>query len=418
MREERTEVLVVGAGPVGLMNALVLAQSGLQTIIIDREARTTARSYACALHSRTLKLLDGFGLAKPLLAAGRRIDKVAFYDGAERRAEVKLGASSESFPYILILPQSVLEKTLEDHLRAKFGVSVQWNHRLSQIQPSVDCAEATVEELAWSQTGYIVPHSELTVRRQIPIRAQVVVGADGHASTVRQRCRIEFEQFGSPYHFAAYEFEPRKQTPDELRIVLDGKSVNVLWPLAENRLRWTFQVTHGYTDWPEKERQGGRVAAKGSDEKIRAFVEKVAEERAPWFDAGVKEIAWCTRVSFERRLARHFGVGQCWLTGDAAHQTGPAGAQSMNAGLLEAETLAPAIQSFINENGKRELLNQYHTSHHSEWRTLLGIGGQVKATCESTPWVEQNVQRIIPALPGLGADLAALAKQLHIDIGS
>ena len=71
MREERTEVLVVGAGPVGLLTAILLAEAGIEVRIIDREERTASRSYACALHPRTLRLLDGMGLAAPALAAGR-----------------------------------------------------------------------------------------------------------------------------------------------------------------------------------------------------------------------------------------------------------------------------------------------------------------------------------------------------------
>ena len=91
MQEERTEVLVVGAGPVGLLTAIVLAEAGIEVKIIDREDRTTARSYACALHPRTLRLLSPMGLAAPVLERGRRTQTVAFYDGAARRAEIKLG---------------------------------------------------------------------------------------------------------------------------------------------------------------------------------------------------------------------------------------------------------------------------------------------------------------------------------------
>ena len=96
MREERTEVLVVGAGPVGLLTAILLAEAGIEVRIIDREERTTARSYACALHPRTLKLLDRMGLAAPMIERGRRVEKIAFYDGATRQAEVKLSAARRS----------------------------------------------------------------------------------------------------------------------------------------------------------------------------------------------------------------------------------------------------------------------------------------------------------------------------------
>src|SRR5215831_18861746 len=99
MRERQTEVLVAGAGPVGLWNALLLAQAGLQVTIVDREERTAARSYACALHPATLKRLERFGLAQEVIVRGRKVAKVAFYEGAARRAELSLSALGGDFPF-------------------------------------------------------------------------------------------------------------------------------------------------------------------------------------------------------------------------------------------------------------------------------------------------------------------------------
>ena len=108
---------MVGAGPVGLLTAILLAESGIEVRIIDREERTTARSYACALHPRTLKLLDRMGLAAPIIARGRRIEKIAFYDGASRQAEVNLARLGGPFPFMVILPQNDFESVLEQRLR-------------------------------------------------------------------------------------------------------------------------------------------------------------------------------------------------------------------------------------------------------------------------------------------------------------
>ena len=162
MREERTEVLVVGAGPVGLLTAILLAEAGIEVRIIDREERTTARSYACALHPRTLKLLERMGLAAPMLERGRRSQTVAFYDGATRRAEVKLSELSGEFPFMVILPQNEFESALEQRLR-KAGVAVNWNHRFDDLQSAGETVVANVEELGATGTGYIVPHWETVV---------------------------------------------------------------------------------------------------------------------------------------------------------------------------------------------------------------------------------------------------------------
>ena len=80
MRDQRTDVLVVGAGPVGLMTAILLAEAGVEVVVVDREERTASRSYACALHPRTLALLDRLGILDPLLRQGRRIQKIGFFE--------------------------------------------------------------------------------------------------------------------------------------------------------------------------------------------------------------------------------------------------------------------------------------------------------------------------------------------------
>jgi 2-polyprenyl-6-methoxyphenol hydroxylase-like FAD-dependent oxidoreductase len=247
MREERTEVLVVGAGPVGLLTAILLAEAGIEVRIIDREERTTVRSYACALHPRTLKLLDRMGLAAPMIERGRRVEKIAFYDGASRQAEVKLSQLGGAFPFMAILPQNVFEDALEQRLR-KAGVAVNWKHRFNDLQSDAGAVAATVEELGATATGYIVPHWETVVKRSFPVHAQFLVGADGYGSLVRQRLGIEHTRVAGPEFFAAYEFEPAEKVEDEVRVVLDESSTNVLWPLLGNRCRWTFQLLK--SEWP------------------------------------------------------------------------------------------------------------------------------------------------------------------------
>src|SRR6516162_11362762 len=108
MRQTQSEVVVVGAGPVGLWTALLLAEKGVEVTLIDRETKTTARSYACALHPATLRLLDRFGLAESVIERGRRVETIAFYDGPVRQGEIKMSLLGGEFPFVLILPQNAL----------------------------------------------------------------------------------------------------------------------------------------------------------------------------------------------------------------------------------------------------------------------------------------------------------------------
>jgi 2-polyprenyl-6-methoxyphenol hydroxylase-like FAD-dependent oxidoreductase len=417
MREERTEVLVVGAGPVGLLTAILLAEAGIEVRIIDREGRTTSRSYACALHPRTLKLLEGMGLAAPVLEAGRRIEKIAFCDGATRQAEVRLAHLGGAFPFMVILPQNAFESLLEQRLR-KLGVAVNWNHRFADVQNDAETVVATIEELGATATGYIVPHWETIVKKSFPVRAQFLVGADGFDSLVRQRLGIENTYVGEPAFFAAYEFEPEEKVEEEMRVVLDQSTTNVLWPLPGNKYRWTFQLIKSEvpSEFPKKERRAVRFAQQTVDERIRQYVETVAKQRAPWFSAGVKAITWCTEVVFEHRVAQQFGRDRCWLAGDAAHQTGPVGVQSMNVGMAEAATLTGALRKILRDKAALNLLETCNREWQDEWRRLLGLTGGLKPRGDTHPWVRERRARILSCLPASHEDLARLAGQMGLDM--
>src|SRR5512147_1791936 len=106
------EVLVVGAGPVGLAAALQLQDRGIRVEIVDQGRRTTQHSYALAIHPQTLKLLDQRGVAARVIPQGRKVTRVAFYDETERRAEIDFSRLTTAHPYLLLLRQSVLERAL------------------------------------------------------------------------------------------------------------------------------------------------------------------------------------------------------------------------------------------------------------------------------------------------------------------
>lgn len=385
--------------------------------IIDREPRPAARSYACALHPHTLKLLERSGLAREIIAQGLQVGTFAFFDGRNRTAELKISDPGGEFPFLLILPQSALERVLEQRLRER-GVSVNWNHRFAGCTEEEHQVSVNIEELAGTSTGYIVPHWETVVANRAMVRAQFLLGTDGFNSSVRQQLGLEYERINGPETFAVYEFVADPRAASEVRVVIDDLTTNVLWPLGENRYRWAFQLQPGEArDFPSKERRAVHLDDTETDERVRESIRKTVERRAPWFASEIKQISWCSDAAFERRLVKSFGRHRCWLAGDAAHQTGPVGVQSMNAGFCEGKRLAGALKKILREQAPPELLGTgYGQEQTNEWRRLLGIKGGLKARPDADEWVKERAARLLPCLPGCGEDLSRLAAQLKLDL--
>ena len=419
-RENETEVLVVGGGPVGMFTAALLAESGVAVEIIDQERRTTTHSYACALHSSTLALLDRIGLAEDVIKLGRRIGTIALYDGESRRAELDLAELSEDFPFLVSLPQSILENLLEKNLKRNDRVKIHWNHRLTDLQDNGQTAVATIDKLARSAKGYVVPEWDWEVEKSLETRAAFVVGTDGPNSHVRRCLDIDYERPSDPESFAVYEFQADRSAVDEMRIVLADQMANVLWPLPDRKCQWCFQLrqTDEAAEFPMKERKDVVIKQPAIEAVTRHDVQKLIRERAPWFEATVKELDWSAEVQFEHRLAKQFGRGRCWLAGDAAHQTGPVGVQSMNVGLREAADLATTLEKILRKHGSMNLLEAYDREWRGEWQRLLGVKGGLRPARQADPWLKAHAAKILPCIPASGDDLKRLAKQLGLEFRS
>lgn len=401
----------------GMFTALRLAESGIGVELIDRESCTAGHSCACALHPRSLQLLDEVGVARDAIKLGQRIDTVAFYDGDLRRAELDMSRLPVEFPFVLVLQQNILENLLEQKLREQGGIKVRWNHRLADLTMTNGGATATIDVLAMGGKGYGVADFEMEVKKTISERADFVVGAEGQGSIVRQRLDIDYEPVGKPQLFVAYEFETEAKLPREMRIVLDPHTVNVLWPFTQNRGRWSFQwlPADAPADFPKKNRSPFTVVDSPGPEDSRHHLIKLLGLRAPWFAGGIKEVGWAIDIQFEHRLARQFGRGRSWLAGDAAHQTGPIGMQSMNMGLREGADLATKLTSILREKGSPDLLETYNLEHRMEWEQLLGWQGDPKASATTVEWLQKRCARIPACIPASGNELTLLLRQLGIE---
>jgi 2-polyprenyl-6-methoxyphenol hydroxylase-like FAD-dependent oxidoreductase len=418
--KHKTEVLVVGAGPVGLFAALELAERGIEVEIIDGQWRTAAHSYALALHPASLELLDRLGLADDLLGRGHVVDTVAFYDGKERRGELRLGELPGKFPFVLVLPQQALEDTLEKRL-AEEKVKVRWNHRLSKLDGGGGQATARIDKLMKEASGYAYSATGWVVDKQVETRADFVVGADGLKSAVRRELDVEFPELGPRQFFGVFELNAAMGGANEVRVVLDEGTTNVLWPMRGDHFRWSFQLADDWEFVP-RSRTKSRLTVQVGDEAYPYLDEDKLHElvaaRAPWFDAEIGEVTWSVAVRFEKRLASSFGSGRVWLAGDAAHVAGPVGVQSMNVGFREAHDLVEAIHAVLRGGAPESTLDAYAGERRHEWRTLLGLDGAVQAGDGAGDWMRARGERILPCVPASGEHLRRLLAQVDLTLES
>ena len=311
VRERQTEVLVVGAGPVGLFSAVILADRGVGLEIVDEAFRPATHGYALALHPRSLELLDSVGLAEQVISTGQRIERVAFYDRQGRRAELDLGTLNARFPFALALPQQELERVLAERLASRM-VEVHWHHRVSAISVEGDQAVVTVDRLDRVSGGYPVATTHAVVVSSSAVRAGFVLGADGGRSTVRARLGADLETVGGPGMFGVFEVRAAFEPAHELRVVVDDRTASCLWPIGNQRWRWSFELEEPIqlpTRRPGESRPVVQIGDRDYPGLTADRLTDLLAERAPWFDAPVEEIYWALVVGFERRLASVLGRG-------------------------------------------------------------------------------------------------------------
>lgn len=395
--KQSSEVLIVGAGPTGLLTALRLAKHGIKVDIVDKQWRTGAHGYALALHPRSLSLLAGDDLVEDLVRQGHRVNRIAFWLDGTRRGEIDFSRLESEFPFALVLPQSTLETEIESRLQ-KLGVKIHWNHRVDGLRIEDPETVADVSHLDQVASGYPIARLEWAVVGSLKARTRYVVAADGYHSHIRERVGIRYEQSGPRETFSVFEFESGQDSGDEVRVVFEDGLASVYWPMAGRRCRWSFQITHADQHEPTRTR-------------LNDFI----RTRAPWFPPVEGEILWSSMVQFDRRLASGMGRERVWLAGDSAHLASPVGVQSMNSGLVDACELADALAGILRENGTPELLERYGENRMAELRHLFGDGPAPRASDQAEDWARGLARPILNCVPATGGDLSELLRQIGLE---
>ncbi|WP_306335073.1 monooxygenase [Streptomyces sp. KL118A] len=329
------DVIVVGAGPTGLLLGCELALAGTRVRIVERRAEATRNSRALTLHPRSLELLDMRGLLPRFLPSGRTLPGWHF---ANLPTRLDFSALDSRHGYTLFLAQARTEALLEERAR-ELGVRIDRGHE--------------VLALAQDDTGVSVDLRDGDGRATTS-RARYVVGCDGGRSTVRQAAGIGFPGTDETLTGVLGDFATVDASPEALEAAR-ANGVMVV-PLEAGLTRLV------YID-PQRMRAP-------ADEPVTLEEFRGALTRICGDDCGIAEPRWLSRFGNATRLAERYRSGRVLVAGDAAHIHFPAGGQGLNTGLQDAMNLGWKLAAAINGWAPADLLDSYEEERRPVGRAV------------------------------------------------
>lgn len=392
MNGSNVDVLVVGAGPVGLTLANDLAARGVALRIVDQLAEPNRQSRAHGMQSRTLEALDAIDLARPMMEVAQNPQPpLVILDKKAVVARVRFDRfEHHPYPYQVILWQQRVQQVLERALETK-AVRIERSSKLLGFEMDASGVTARVARAQGEDET---------------IRASWIVGCDGGHSTVRQ-------VLGLPMHGAG-------KIPDRFLI----GEVDVEWTLSRNEMyEWWHPVGMAaaiFVDFTDK----WHVLVEHNDDALDQatllpVMERMLQERAGDPSIRVRNPAWIHDAVFFNGMPERFIVGRAILAGDAAHVHSAAGGQGMNTGIQDALNLGWKLALTTRGDASSGLLQSYEAERLPNARSLL----QVTRTYHAIQVPGNALARRLAGLfframssnSALGAAIAAKVGMLNIE---
>ncbi|MCE2576548.1 FAD-dependent monooxygenase [Komagataeibacter sp. FNDCR2] len=338
-------VLVVGAGPVGLIMAAELARYRVPVRLVDKAPGRTDQSRALAVWARTLELLEVAGCADAFVATGLHAKAVGIHSDGKVLARVTFATITSPFNYLLMIPQSETERLLEAHLR-DLGGTVERGIELTDFVDKGDGVSCTLTHAGGKSET---------------MEAAWLIGCDGAHSFVRRRLGLAFEGDTLPTGFIIADVHVAGLAikPDELAIFWHPEGAVVFFPISPDRYRIIADI-------------GSAPLHAPTLQEVQAIVDR----RGPG-GITLSNPVWLSDFGVNERTVRNYRAGRVFLAGDAAHIHSPAGGQGMNMGMQDAFNLAWKLALVERHEASPTLLDSYSIERSAVARQILSDSGRM-----------------------------------------
>lgn len=355
--QQHTSVLIVGAGPSGLMMAAQLLRYGVQPVIIDSRQGPTNQSKALAVQARSLEIYRQMGVIDKIIEGGKQANGVIFNQEGKESVQLSLdnvGEGQTAFPYIIMYQQSKNERLLLDFLTLNC-CPVYWNTSLLSIEQN---ASRTIVEL---QAGDGIQR----------LTCDWLVGADGAHSVVRKQLQIPFSGDTYQHKFYLADVKIGNEFGDRVNLFMAKKGFAGFFPMPEEQC---YRIVGNLPDEFD-----GKTDLQ--IEEMLPFLNKITGQ-----DIRVEQVNWFTDYRLHHRMADKFRSQNCFLVGDAAHIHSPVGGQGMNTGLQDAYNLAWKLACVVNKQLKESVLDSYAKERMPVAKALLNTTDRVFKMILSRNW--------------------------------
>jgi 2-polyprenyl-6-methoxyphenol hydroxylase-like FAD-dependent oxidoreductase len=320
-----TDVLIVGAGPVGLFLANECARRGLRWRLIEASSSQSKHSKALAIFPRTLEIFDMAGVVAPFLETANRVTTVAVMAHSRTLARMRFAPEESPYSFIAMVPQNDTERLLVQELRHKGG-SVEYGTTFVSADQQSDGVNVKLDKKGTAAT----------------LRAAFVVGCDGAHSVVRHAVNLSLEGGEYAPAFMLADIDTNEMPSEVLQLCPSEYGPVAIFPISSTRQRIVATIEHAEGEAPALD-----------------FVRKVLAQRAP---GGIeaRSLHWSSYFRVHHRHTAQLRVGRIFIAGDAAHIHSPFGGQGMNTGLHDIWNLVWKLDLFLNGHGNEQLLDSYN----------------------------------------------------------